>query len=620
MSAARTTLHRLQPFRATSPAERARRGPALSRSILPRVLRGWVRPALAALLCTGGASVAAPASADVLVSNFAQSVGDPSTLNADSTRNATSFTTGGGTGKYTLESVELVLGGIGSGDRLTVTIRDDSSGSPGSVHATLTNPSLRDGPNTFTAPSGAELAASKTYWVHVERNAGTFSLRMTESNREDRGRAGWSIADSGRHWNGSAWTAISNAASHGIRVNGAEKTPPASADNTVSTNEDTTYTFKLSDFAFTDADTNDELAQVVFDSPPAAGTLQAFGRKVSSTTRLRVDATAFDSERVTYVPAPDGHGTPYTMFTFKVVASDQAESARHTMTLNVTPVNDAPEWLPAVSGAARVGGTLTADTSGIRDVDGLGTPDWSYQWVRQDDAGGGGAADIPGATGSTYTLVMADLGKHIAVEVGFTDDDGTAEGPLRSPPVGRVLASPGSSQVAAEGFVWLKGSDMRFADMTLKAAHSGVFDANGLSNPRWAWQWVRMDDESGANAQDIAGAADKTYTTTRADLGKWLAARLRFTDDGSNPETLTSAAVEGPTRDVAGPVKEKAWVDGDQLTVVWNEALASGRGCRTNSFGNGCVSNTLARAFAVTVGGSARALTRLEVFGGREQV
>ena len=49
-----------------------------------------------------------------------------------------------------------------------------------------------------------------------------------------------------------------------------------------------------------------------------------------------------------------------------------------------------------IAGEARVGETLTASTSGITDADGLANATFAYQWIR-------GGADIPGATGRTYT-------------------------------------------------------------------------------------------------------------------------------------------------------------------------------------------------------------------------
>ncbi len=75
---------------------------------------------------------------------------------------------------------------------------------------------------------------------------------------------------------------------------------------------------------------------------------------------------------------------------------------------------------PTISGTAQVGETLTADTSGIADADGLENVTFSYQWLSGD-------SDISGATGSAYTLADADEGKAIAVQVSFTDDAGNDE-------------------------------------------------------------------------------------------------------------------------------------------------------------------------------------------------
>ena len=76
--------------------------------------------------------------------------------------------------------------------------------------------------------------------------------------------------------------------------------------------------------------------------------------------------------------------------------------------------------MPTITGAAQVGETLTADTTGISDDDGLDSATFSYQWLADD-------AEINGATASSYTLVAADAGKAIKVRVSFTDDAGNDE-------------------------------------------------------------------------------------------------------------------------------------------------------------------------------------------------
>ena len=88
------------------------------------------------------------------------------------------------------------------------------------------------------------------------------------------------------------------------------------------------------------------------------------------------------------------------------------------------PANTPATGAPTISGTAQVGGTLTADTSGIADVDGLASVSYAYQWVRND---GNADSDIQDAAASTYTLVPADEGKTIKVRVSFTDDRGNSE-------------------------------------------------------------------------------------------------------------------------------------------------------------------------------------------------
>ena len=99
-----------------------------------------------------------------------------------------------------------------------------------------------------------------------------------------------------------------------------------------------------------------------------------------------------------------------------------------------TAANSAATGAPTISGTAQVGETLTANTSGIADDDGLDNVSYSYQWLSDDDA-------IAGATGSTHTLADADKGKAIKVQVSFTDDGGNDE-TLTSAATATVGAKP----------------------------------------------------------------------------------------------------------------------------------------------------------------------------------
>ena len=96
-----------------------------------------------------------------------------------------------------------------------------------------------------------------------------------------------------------------------------------------------------------------------------------------------------------------------------------------TLTSAPTAAVEAKLNIPAtglltIRGKAQVGETLTADTSGVADHNGLENANFSYQWLADDTA-------IDGATGREYTLAEADQGKAIKVRVSFTDDGGNEE-------------------------------------------------------------------------------------------------------------------------------------------------------------------------------------------------
>ena len=179
---------------------------------------------------------------------------------------------------------------------------------------------------------------------------------------------------------------------------------------------------------------------------------------------------------------------------------------------------------PAITGTARVGETLSADTTGIADEDGLSNAGFSYQWQAD-------GADIPGATDSSYTLADADVGKAISVTVAFTDDEGNEES-LISAATAAVEAKPNTP---ATGLPSIGGTTQ--VGETLTADLSGIADEDGVTNAAYTYQWQ-------ADGADISGATSDTYTLADADMGKAVTVRVSFTDDAGNEETLTSAATD----------------------------------------------------------------------------
>ena len=218
----------------------------------------------------------------------------------------------------------------------------------------------------------------------------------------------------------------------------------------------------------------------------------------------------------------------------KVSFTDDANNAETRTSAATAAVAEAPNrtatGLPTISGTAQVGQTLTADTSGIADEDGLTNVSFSYQWIRSD---GNTDTDIAGETDSTYTLVSADVGKAIKVKVSFTDDANNAE-TLTSEATRAVAAKPNT---APTGLPTISGTAQ--VDETLTADTTGIADADGLDNASYSYQWVRNDGSADADIQDATGS---TYTLSDDDVGKTIKVRMSFTDNADNEETLTSAA------------------------------------------------------------------------------
>ena len=218
--------------------------------------------------------------------------------------------------------------------------------------------------------------------------------------------------------------------------------------------------------------------------------------------------------------------------TYRVVvqaADEESEIVTVVVTIELLPSSNTPATgAPTISGTAQVGETLTADTSGIADDDGLADAAFSYQWQSDD-------ADIAGATGSSYTLTDSDEGKAISVAVSFTDDVGNAEA-LASAATAAVDAAPNSPATGAPGI-----SGTVQVGQTLTVDTSGIADEDGLDNAAFSYQWVAND---GTEDADISGATDSTYTLTFGEADKTVTVRVSFTDDAGNEETLTSAATD----------------------------------------------------------------------------
>lgn len=226
----------------------------------------------------------------------------------------------------------------------------------------------------------------------------------------------------------------------------------------------------------------------------------------------------------------DGHGTD--------------ESVTSDPTNPVTNVNTSPTGSVLITGSAQEDETLTADTAGLADADGLGA--FSYQWLRD-------GAPVDGETGATYDVTAADADAAISVEVSYTDGEGTTES----------VTSDETDPV--EAFV-IEGTD-------------GDDDLAGNS----------LDNEVNGNDGDDTMTGEEGDDTLDGGAGS---------DDLDGGEGDDEYHVDGTTESV-DTISDSAGDDTlviynypglDSSTFVWNGTTAT----RTTTYGHSTIINALA--------------------------
>lgn len=194
---------------------------------------------------------------------------------------------------------------------------------------------------------------------------------------------------------------------------------------------------------------------------------------------------------------------------------------------------------PTISGTAAVGKTLTAIT-------GAWTPSnvsFSYQWIRNSTA-------ISGATGSSYTLVAADLGSYISVSVTASASGYTSVTTTSSSTSG-VLA-----QLTAP-VPTITGNTVVGSVLT---ADPGVWGPAPVS---LTYQWYR-------NNVAIAGATTTSYTLVTADDLTNITVQVTGTKSGYGADTKTSLNFQVGQQFASHPtptIKGNKWV-GQTLTTT----------------------------------------------------
>ena len=211
-----------------------------------------------------------------------------------------------------------------------------------------------------------------------------------------------------------------------------------------------------------------------------------------------------------------------------------------------SPVNTPATGAPTIGGMPQVGQTLTADTSGISDADGLTSASFEYQWVSGDRTTD---TDIPGATSTSYLVGADDVGKTLKVRVSFSDDEGNAES-LTSAPTAEVSATvpgaPSSVEVRT-------GGTGRLTVSWEAPASDGGSDITG-----YTVEWKESSDSWDA-ASDVSSTTTTatSYTISGLSPGTEYAVRVAATNAGgagpASSEVTATAIAQTSQQQVATP-------------------------------------------------------------------
>ncbi|MCX6780492.1 MAG: tandem-95 repeat protein, partial [Candidatus Magasanikbacteria bacterium] len=230
-------------------------------------------------------------------------------------------------------------------------------------------------------------------------------------------------------------TTSSNAATVTVNVAPVNDAPVAVAD-TLSATEDTPAIYTAAQLTGNDTDVDGDALVIASVTSGAGGT-----------ALLNPNGT------VSFTPNANFNGAANFTYT---VSDGTTSSNAATVTVNVAPVNDAPTGAVSITGVAAQSYSLTASNT-LADADGIGAI--SYQWLADDIA-------INGATGGSFVLTAAQVGKVITVLATYVDSQGSIEqigSSATNPVLGYQVGTPGNDTligtIYSDTLIGLGGND-----------------------------------------------------------------------------------------------------------------------------------------------------------------
>jgi hypothetical protein len=326
--------------------------------------------------------------------------------------------------------------------------------------------------------------------------------------------------------------------------------PPTTSDNTVTTTEGSTYTFKASDFPFTDPDNDGEALQsVTITTLPASGSLTLDGSPVS--TNQVILASDLSAGKLVFTPAA-GPDSPSASFQFTV--SDGTLSSS-TATESVTVTEAALAFTSGASASFIEGASGAVYTAAASDPGGE-----ALSYSLSNSAGGAFAINSSTGAVTVANAALIDPGTYtITVKAAEADDGSGAVTQSVTLTVGEAALSFTSGSSAsftegANGAVYTAVANDPGGEAlsySLSNSAGGAFSINSSTGAVTVANAALIDPGTytitvkAAEADDLSGAVTQsvTLTVTEAALSFSSGASASFTEGASGP-VYTAAATD----------------------------------------------------------------------------
>ena len=497
---------------------------------------------------------------DLIVENTA--VGTPTAgAMPSNSRQAQGFTATGDADPFTLTDVHFRFGDVddpaAASAEITVTLNEDTSGFPGDVLCTLTNPAsiAAAATSTFSAPDSCPvLTPGQKYHLVLERNGGAsgdIEIYRTTTDGQNPGSApGWSLNYPISVYNQGSWVTATFQNNLVIDIRG-----------TFPTGIQVPQGWSLTPSGLTGGQKFRLLFITLTGHSSANTDIEGYNTYVKSqanASNAHMDIKAYD-------------------YWFRVLGSTADVNARDNTRTNPNDYASVPiYWMGGDKVADNYGDFYDGSWDNEEWTGPTGTSPSSTQvlmWTGSENNG----------TEAVQQGVSRAMGSTTTVRIGTVNGTGdplsaiaqTAGTNHRYYALSNIFVAPNSD---ATGQPAITGTPR--VNETLTADTSGITDPEGTGNANFTYQWIRIDDVN-ATEGDITGATGSTYRPKDEDADKKLKVRISFTDNQGFEE---GPLVSEPTATI---VPADVLVRNTSRTSDSSQGLTNSRQLRAQAFTTG---------------------------------